>query len=159
MVPTGNKATSFVGQPYHKNNSSTSSSSSVNAGDDTYVAFKNCAPFSTYKTEISDTFVDEANHTYIAMPMYNWIEYSDNYLDTSESLWQFKKDEFSANDIDLIITNSQSFKYKADFLGKTSDVNKGNSFVKNAKIVLPLKIFEQFSEIVRNTINEMQSLS
>ena len=93
------------------------------------------------------------------MPMYNWIEYSDNYLDTSESLWQFKKDEFSANDIDLIITNSQSFKYKADFLGKTSDVNKGNSFVKNAKIVLPLKIFEQFSEIVRNTINEMQSLS
>ena len=27
----------------------------------------------------------------IAMPMYNLIEYSDNYSDTSESLWQFKK--------------------------------------------------------------------
>ena len=106
MVPAGNKATSFFGQPYHKNNSSSSSSSSVNAGDNTYVAFRNCAPFSTYKTEISDTFADETNHTYIAIPMYNWIEYSDNYLDTSESLWQFKKDEFPANDIDLIITNS-----------------------------------------------------
>ena len=27
------------------------------------------------------------------MPMYNFIEYSDNYSDTSGSLWQFKRDE------------------------------------------------------------------
>ena len=27
------------------------------------------------------------------MPMYNLIEYSDNYSDTSGSLWQFKRDE------------------------------------------------------------------
>ena len=26
------------------------------------------------------------------MPMYNLIEYSDNYSDTSGSLWQFKRD-------------------------------------------------------------------
>ena len=31
----------------------------VNAGDDTHVAFKNCASFSTCKTEINDVFVDE----------------------------------------------------------------------------------------------------
>ena len=42
-------------------------------------------------------FVDRAEHIYIAMPMYNLIEYSDNYSDTSGSLWQFKRDEVPAN--------------------------------------------------------------
>ena len=48
------------------------------------------------------------------MPTYNLIEYSDNYSDTSGSLWQFKRDEVPANDADLGIGNdnhnSQSFK-------------------------------------------------
>ena len=48
----------------------------------------------TCTTKINDVFVDEENHIYIAiMPMYNLIEYSDNYSDTSGSLWQFKRDE------------------------------------------------------------------
>ena len=55
----------------------------VAANNNTDVAFKNCAPFSTCTTKINDVFVDEANHIYIAMPMYNLIEYSDNYSDTS----------------------------------------------------------------------------
>ena len=50
----------------------------VNAGNDTDVAFKNCAPYSACKTEINDVFIDEANHLYIVMFMYNLIEYSDN---------------------------------------------------------------------------------
>ena len=45
----------------------------VNAGEDTNVAFENCAPFSTCKTEINDVFIDEANHIYVAIPMYNLI--------------------------------------------------------------------------------------
>ena len=84
----------------------------VNAANDTDVAFKNSAPFSTCKTVINDVFVDEANHIYIVMPMYSFIEYSDNYSDTSGSLWQFKRDEVPANNADLAINNSQSFKYK-----------------------------------------------
>ena len=31
------------------------------------------------------------------MSMYNLIEYSDNYSDTSGSLWQFKRDEIEGN--------------------------------------------------------------
>ena len=42
----------------------------VTADNDTDVAFKNCAPFSTCKTVINAVFVDEANHIYIAMSMY-----------------------------------------------------------------------------------------
>ena len=59
----------------------------VTANNDTDVAFKYCAPFSTCKTVINDAFVDEVNHIYIAMPTYSLIEYSDNYSHTSESLW------------------------------------------------------------------------
>ena len=64
------------------------------AGDNnkTKVAFKNCTPFRKCRTEINGTFIDEAQHINTAMPMYNLIEYSDNYCDTSGSLWQFKRD-------------------------------------------------------------------
>ena len=51
----------------------------VTTNNNTDVAFKNYAQFSTCKTEINDVFIDEANHIYIAMPTYNLIEYSDNY--------------------------------------------------------------------------------
>ena len=44
--------------------------------------FKNCAPFKECRPEINETFVDNAENTNIAMPMYNLIEYSDNYSDT-----------------------------------------------------------------------------
>ena len=70
--------------------------------------------------KINDVFVDEANHVYIAMPMYNLIKYSNNYSDTSGSLWQFKKDEVPAKDADLSINNSQSVRYKTALLEKTT---------------------------------------
>ena len=39
----------------------------------TQVAFKNCAQFKTCTTQINETFVDEANHISVTMPMYNLI--------------------------------------------------------------------------------------
>ena len=90
-------------------------------------------------------FVDKANHIYIAMPMYYLIEYSDNYSDTSGSLWQFKRDDVPTNNVDLTIDNSESFKSKATLLGKTADaVNNTNSSIKDAKIVVPLKYLSNF---------------
>ena len=81
----------------------------VNADNDTDVAFKNCAPFSTCTTKINDVFFDEANHIYIAMPMYNLIKYSDNYSDTSRSLWHFKRDEVPANNNDNLSINNSHY--------------------------------------------------
>ena len=83
----------------------------ITANNNTDVAFKNCAPFCTCKTEINDVLIDEGNNIYIAMSMYNLIEYGDNYSDTSGSLWQFKRDEFP-NKVNLTIDNSQLFKYE-----------------------------------------------
>ena len=52
------------------------------------VAFKNCAPFTDYISEINSTQIDNAKNIDIIMPMYNLIEYSNNYSKTSGSLWQ-----------------------------------------------------------------------
>ena len=96
----------------------------VNAANDTDVAFKTCAPFSTCKTVINDEFVDRAEQIYIAVLMCNLIEYSDNYSDTSGSLWQFKRDEVPADNTDLTINNSQSFICKAALVGKKQQMLK-----------------------------------
>ena len=103
-----------------------------------------CAPFSTCKTETNDVFVNEANHIYIAMPVYNLIEFSDNYWEASGSLWQFKRDEVLADNADLSIDNFQSSKYKATVVGNTKDVDGGKSFIKDAKTVVPLKYLNNF---------------
>ena len=89
----------------------------VTANNDTNVAFKNCASFSTCEPVINDVFVNEANRIYIKMPMRNLIEYSNNYSDTSGSLWHFKRDKVPVNNADMSIDNSESFKYKAALVG------------------------------------------
>ena len=115
------------------------------ANNNTDVAFKNCAPFFTCTTKINDIFVDKANRINITMAMYNLIEYSENYSDTSGSLWQFKRDEVTDKNANLTISNSQSFKYKAGLLGKTTNaVNNTKSSAKDAKIVVPLKYLSNF---------------
>ena len=85
----------------------------------TQVVFKNCAPFEKCSTEIDGTLVDEANFINITMPMYNLIEYGDNYSDTSGSLWGFKRDEISNNVKVTNDDNAPSFKYKASNIGNT----------------------------------------
>ena len=52
------------------------------------VIFKNCAPFTNCISKINNTQVDNARDIDIVMPMYNLIEYSDNFAKTSGSLWQ-----------------------------------------------------------------------
>ena len=55
----------------------------------------------------------------ITMPMHNLIEYSDNYSDTSGSLWNFKRDEIINNANVTNDNNASSFKYKASLIGNT----------------------------------------
>ena len=71
---------------------------------------------------MNDEHIDTAENFDIIMPMYNLIEYSDNYSNTSGSFWQFKRDESPVNNVgnhDNVSTdNSTSFKYKSSFLGE-----------------------------------------
>ena len=69
------------------------------------------------------------------MPMYNLIEYSDNYSKTSRSLWQYYKDEPNNN-----LADSESFKSKVKITGKTPAA--GNT--KDVEIIVPLKYLSNF---------------
>ena len=97
----------------------------------TNVAFKNCAPFTKWVTHINDEHVETAENLDIIMPMCNLIEYSDNYADSSGSLYQFKKDESPMNDAEnpnnVALDNSTFFKYKASLLGKATDADGNDS--------------------------------
>ena len=115
----------------------------VTGGDnDTKVAFKNCARFTKCITEINEIFVDDAKHTDITMPMYNLIDYSDNYSDTSGSLWNFKRDEITGN-INLTKNNSSSFKYKSNLIDNT-EADEANIKKESVNIVVPLKYLSTF---------------
>ena len=88
----------------------------IGCDDNTKVAYKNWSPFTKSITHINDEHIDGADNLDIIMPMYNLIEYSNNYSDTSGSLWQFKRDEKSINNgvpVNVNTTNSTSFKYKS----------------------------------------------
>ena len=94
------------------------------------VIFKNCAPFTKCMSRINGREIDNAQDIDIVMPMYNLIEYHDNYSKTSASLWQYYKDD--PNDK---IIQSESFKSKIKLTGKTTVA--GNT--KDVEIIVPLK--------------------
>ena len=116
----------------------------TSGGNDTKSAFKNCAPFRTCITQINETFADKAKHINIAMPMYNLIECSGNYSDSSGSLWQFKRDEHPKENngevSDISTDKSSSFKYES----KLIDIIPNGRRKNEVKIAAPLKYLNNF---------------
>ena len=96
------------------------------------VIFKNCAPFTNCISKINNTQIDNAEYIDIVMPMYNLIEYSDNYSKTSRSLWQYCKEIPAVHDNDDIANFNRanatdSFNFKTKITGQTAaDNNDGN---------------------------------
>ena len=79
------------------------------------------------------------------MPMYNLIEYSDNYAKTTGSLWQYCKDipALNANDeITAFDANNltDSFNFKVKITGQSDDDG-----TKDVEIMVPLKYLSNFS--------------
>ena len=114
------------------------------ADANTRLALKNCAPFTKCNLEINDEHVDTAENLDITMPMYNLIEYSDNYQDSSATLYQYKRDEPPEADAvtDLTADTSSSLKYKISLLGNPVVAN--NIAGINVKVVVPLKYLSNF---------------
>ena len=108
------------------------------------VIFKNCAPFTNCISEINNTQIDNAKDIDIVMPMYNLIEYSDNYVKTTGSLWQYCKDLLARNVNGKIAeftggNATDSFNFKAKITGQTGDDGR-----KNVEIMTPLKYLSNF---------------
>ena len=98
-------------------------------------AFKNCAPFTNCISEINNTQIDNVQDIDIVIPMYNLIEYSDNYSKTSGGLWQYYRDEPTDN-----LPDSESSKFKIKITAKTPAA--GNE--KDVEIMVPLKYLSNF---------------
>ena len=78
------------------------------------------------------------------MPMYNLIEYSDNYAKTTGSLWQCCKDIPARNNNNEItgftlVNTTDSFKFKTKIAGQTEDDG-----TKDVEIMIPLKYLSNF---------------
>ena len=92
------------------------------------VISKNCASFISCISEINNTQVDDTKDLDVVMPMYNLIEYSDNYSKTSGSLRQYYRDEPNDN-----LTDSESFKSTIKITGST----RADGNTKDVEIAVP----------------------
>ena len=108
------------------------------------VIFINCAPFTICISEINNIQVDNAKDIDIVMPMYDLIEYSDNYSKTSGGLWQYCKDTPAVNNNNAIVdftdnSLTDSVKFKVKMTGQTE-----NGGTKNIEIMVPIKYLSNF---------------
>ena len=99
------------------------------------VIFKIFTPFTDCISKVNNTQIDNAKYIVVLMPVYNLIEYSDNYSKTSGSLWQYYRDDPNDN-----ITKSESFRFKIKRAGKTPAA--GN--IKDVEIAVLLKYLSNF---------------
>ena len=122
----------------------------TNSNNDAYdkkLTFKNNAPFLSCISNINNTFIDNAEDLDVVMHMYNLLEYSKNYSKTTESFWNYYRDEPNSgaeNNINYSIKDSKSFNYKASIIGKL----EGNKTEKESEIVVPLKYLSTFWRIL-----------
>ena len=88
------------------------------------------------------------------MPLYNLIEYTDDYSGTSGSLWQFEGDEQNMNNgnyANVTTVDSSSFKYKSSFLKPL--IHDDNGVFKYVKIAVPLKYFNFLRSLEMSLVN------
>ena len=113
------------------------------------IIIKNCAPFTNCTSEINNTQIDNVKDINIAMPIYNLIEYSDNYSKTLGSLWQYYRYK-------QFLDNNNA---TADFLANNNN-NNGASL--KFKVYVPVvtlstqenaKLPEQLKSGFKRTVN------
>ena len=76
--------------------------------------------------------------------MYNLIEYSSNYSETTGSLWFYSKDEATKFNAYIANTNNfKSFMYKSKLLENT-EADGANGILKNAATAMLLKYLSNF---------------
>ena len=107
-------------------------------------------------SEINNIQVDNAKDIDIVMPMYNLIEYSDNYAKTSGSLWKYCKDIPPLNDNNEIIdfrgnNDTNSFNFRAKITGQT-----GDNGTKDVEIMVPLKYLSNFWRTSEMSLNNCE---
>ena len=107
---------------------------------------KNCTRFTDCITEIKNTKVDNTKDIEVVMPLYNLIEYGNNYSKISGTLWYYWRDELAIDDanceiVDFDVANAitDSSKRKPNITGST-----GNNGRKKVDTIAPVKYLSNF---------------
>ena len=107
--------------------------------------FKYCAPLTDCISKINNTQVDNAKVIDILMPMYNLIEYNDNYSETSGSLRQYCKDIPAVNNnSDIVDFNGANATDSFNFIKKITGQTDNDEIIDNVEIMVPLKYLSNF---------------
>ena len=127
---------------------------------------KNNAPFISCISKINGVLIENAEDLDIVMPMYNLLEYTQNYSKTSGTLWNYYRDGLTDetnddNGPNKNAISSKSFKCKTSITGSTYNVPRritdedGNPVdnlnydqrkrgTKEVEIAVPLKHIDNF---------------
>ena len=81
----------------------------------TVATFKDFASFIDCISKTNKTEVDNAKDLDVVIPMYNLLEYNNNYAKASGGLWQYHKYYLNNN-----VTDFESIKFEARIIGRTS---------------------------------------
>ena len=105
-------------------NATATNNANNNAFGEKKLVFENNAPFINCISKINGIKIDNTEDLDVVMPMYNLLEYSKFYKKATGSLWNYNRDEPNSgtDDNNLIhsILNSESFDYKANFIGSVT---------------------------------------
>ena len=112
----------------------------ANNREDKKLTFKNNVPFKSCISKINNTFIGSAEDLDIVMPMYNLLEYSDNYSTKSGRLCSDEvNNDANENNADNYTKNnkktttSKSFEYKTKIIGSTLDGN----YILDTEVLVP----------------------
>ena len=140
------------------------------------VILKNNAPFFSCITRINGELIEDPDDLDIVMPIYNLLEYSQNYRKTIGLLYNYYRDELNDDaDNNNFATNnvvtSNAFNCKNTIIGNTYNVDStivpaaggarvsnpdydaNNSGKKKYRISHSIKIFRYLLESIKYTIN------
>ena len=114
---------------------------------DKELTLNNNAPFISCILKINNTLIDNAEDLDVVMPMYNLLEYSQNFRKTTGNLWNYWRDQPNeestvggTSEIKYSIRKSKSFDYKTSIKG----ILEGHNTKREAEIVVPLKHLSNF---------------
>ena len=83
--------------------------------------------------------IDNAKDLDIVMPIYNLLEYSQNYSMTSRSLWNYYR--YGIGYVDSNASDGKLFEYKTKIVGNTPErpLNEGDANQPPNQVTIPLK--------------------
>ena len=90
-------------------------------------------------TKIDETKIDDAEDLDLVIPMYNLIEYSSNYSETTGSSWFYSRDE--ATDFNAAVANDNDFQF-FEYKGKLLLENTSAQSNPNQANCCAIKIFK-----------------